>query len=104
MTCAQAIKWRKPMFLRNYWYVAAYDHEIGRRPLGRIILGEPIVFYRLENGTPGAPEDRCAPPHLPPPLGALVGAPLQSHSPGLLYDQTRTRLRVPGQDNVTPPP
>jgi len=35
------------MFLRNYWYVAAYDHDIGRRPLGRIILGEPIVFYRL---------------------------------------------------------
>ena len=35
------------MFLNNYWYVAAYDHEIERRPLGRIILGEPIVFYRL---------------------------------------------------------
>ena len=23
------------MFLRNYWYVAAYDHEIGRKPLER---------------------------------------------------------------------
>ena len=53
------------MFLRNYWYVAAYDHEIGRRPLGRIILGEPIVFYRLENGTPVALEDRCAHRKLP---------------------------------------
>ena len=48
------------MFLRNYWYVAAYDHEIGRHPLGRIILGEPVVLYRLEDGTPVALEDRWA--------------------------------------------
>ena len=52
------------MFLRNYWYVAASDHEIERKPLGRIILGEPIVFYRLEDGTPVALEDRCAHRHL----------------------------------------
>ena len=32
------------MFLRNYWYVAASDHEIGRQPLGRVILGEPVVL------------------------------------------------------------
>ena len=51
------------MYLRNYRYVAASDREIGRRPLGRIILGEPIVFYRLEDGTPVALEDRCAHRH-----------------------------------------
>jgi vanillate O-demethylase monooxygenase subunit len=34
------------MFLRNSWYVAAWDREIGRRPLARMILGEPIVLYR----------------------------------------------------------
>ena len=39
------------MFLRNYWYVAGYDREVGRQPLGRVILGEPIVLYRLEDGT-----------------------------------------------------
>ena len=26
------------MFLRNYWYVAASAADIGRKPLGRIIL------------------------------------------------------------------
>jgi phenylpropionate dioxygenase-like ring-hydroxylating dioxygenase large terminal subunit len=41
-----------PMLLRNCWYVAAYDHEVGRLPLGRIILGKPMVFYPLEDGTP----------------------------------------------------
>src|SRR5262249_16671218 len=55
----------KPMFLRNYWYVAAYDHEIGRNPLGRIILGEPIVFYRL-SALPPPPLPPHSSPHRPP--------------------------------------
>src|SRR6516162_6314294 len=88
------------MFLRNYWYVAAYDHEIGRRPLGRIILGEPIVFYRLEDGTPVALEDRCAHRHLPLSMGTLVGNVLQCHYHGLRYDKTGTCVRVPGQDTI----
>ena len=61
------------MFLRNYWYVAATDTRDRRKPLGRIILGEPIVFYRLEDGTPVALEDRCAHRHLPLSMGKLVG-------------------------------
>src|SRR5258708_1540613 len=88
------------MFLRNYWSVAAYDHEIGRRPLGRIILGEPIVFYRLEAGTPVALEDRCAHRHLPLSMGTLVGDVLQCHYHGLRYDKTGTCVRVPGQDTI----
>src|SRR5262249_2566377 len=92
----------KPMFLRNYWYVAAYDHEIGRRPLGRIILGEPIVFYRLEDGTPVALEDRCAHRHLPLSMGKLIGDVLQCHYHGLRYDRTGTCVRVPGQDLIPP--
>ena len=41
------------MFLRNFWYVAAADDEIGRQPLGRTILGEPVVLFRTEDWTPG---------------------------------------------------
>ena len=88
------------MFLRNYWYVAAYDHEIARKPLGRIILGEPVVLYRLEDGTPIALEDRCAHRHLPLSMGKLVGDTLQCHYHGLRYDKTGTCVRVPGQDMI----
>lgn len=88
------------MFLRNYWYVAAYDHEVDRRPLGRIVLGEPIVFYRLEDGTSVALEDRCAHRHLPLSMGKLVGDTLQCHYHGLRYDKTGTCVRVPGQDMI----
>jgi len=35
------------MFPRNYWYVAAWDHEVRRQELSRrTICNEPIVFYR----------------------------------------------------------
>src|SRR5688572_6078347 len=86
---AHSSRWRKAaMFLRNYWYVAASDHEVQSQPVGRIILGEPIVFYRLADGTPVALEDRCAHRHLPLSMGKLVGDTLQCHYHGLRYDKT----------------
>jgi hypothetical protein len=62
------------MFLRNAWYVAATDREIGRKPLRRIIMNEPIVMYRTEAGAPVALEDRCVHRHLPLSMGRLEGA------------------------------
>lgn len=88
------------MFLRNYWYVAAHDSEIVRQPLGRVILGEPVVFFRQEDGTPVALEDRCAHRHLPLSMGKVVGDMLQCHYHGLRYDKTGACVRVPGQDMI----
>ena len=88
------------MFLRNYWYVAGYDHEVSRNPLRRIILGEPIVLYRLQDGTPVALEDRCAHRHLPLSMGKLVGDALQCHYHGLRYDRTGVCVHVPAQDTI----
>ena len=34
------------MFLKNSWYVAAWDREFGDRPLGRTLLNEPVVLFR----------------------------------------------------------
>jgi phenylpropionate dioxygenase-like ring-hydroxylating dioxygenase large terminal subunit len=90
------------MFLRNSWYVGASDHEIGRQPLRRVLLGEPIVFFRTEDGAPVAFEDRCAHRHLPLSMGKLIGDTLQCHYHGLRYDRTGACVRVPGQDMIPP--
>ena len=90
------------MFLKNYWYVAGYDHEITRKPLARMILGEPIVFFRKEDGTPVALEDRCVHRHLPLSMGKLVGDILQCHYHGLRYDCSGQCVQVPGQNTVPP--
>jgi phenylpropionate dioxygenase-like ring-hydroxylating dioxygenase large terminal subunit len=89
------------MFLRNYWYVAATTSEIGRKPFRRIIMNEPVVFYRTEDGTPVALEDRCPHRRLPLSMGKLVdGDILQCYYHGLRFDQTGVCVRVPGQDMI----
>ena len=37
-------------FLRNSWYVAAWDRELSRSPLARTFLNEAVVLYRKEDG------------------------------------------------------
>lgn len=90
------------MFLKNFWYVAASSHDIGRTPFSRTILGEPIVFFRKEDGTPVALEDRCVHRHLPLSMGKLVGDHLQCHYHGLRYDCSGQCVKVPGQNAVPP--
>ena len=90
------------MFLKNFWYVAAHGHEVTRKPLSRMILGEPIVFFRKEDGTPAALEDRCVHRHLPLSMGKLVGDHLQCHYHGLRYDASGQCVKVPGQSTIPP--
>ena len=91
------------MFLRNAWYVAATDREVGRTPLRRIIMNEPIVMYRTEAGAPVALEDRCVHRHLPLSMGKLVdGDILECLYHGLCYDTAGACVKVPGQPAVPP--
>ena len=90
------------MFLRNGWYVAAWDDEVGREPLARTLLDEPIVLYRTEDGTPAALEDRCCHRSLPLSLGRVVGDELECGYHGLAFDAGGACVRVPGQSAVPP--
>ena len=90
------------MFLRNAWYVAAWDHEIGRALLPRTILNQNIVFFRTEDGAVAALEDRCCHRHAPLSVGKLVGSELQCGYHGLVYDRTGQCVRVPSQTLVPP--
>ena len=37
------------MFLKNAWYVAAWDHEVTRDLQQITVLGENICIFRLES-------------------------------------------------------
>ncbi|WP_375392985.1 Rieske 2Fe-2S domain-containing protein [uncultured Sphingomonas sp.] len=54
--------------VRNGWYVAAFAKDVTRKPLGRIIVNQPVALYRKEDGTAVAVGGRC--PHRHYPLGA----------------------------------
>lgn len=91
------------MFLKNFWYVAAWDHEISDKPLGRIILNEPVVLYRTQDGALVALEDRCPHRRLPLSMGKIVeGGLLQCHYHGLRFDKTGKCVRIPGQELIPP--
>lgn len=90
------------MFLRNWWYCAAESGEVGRDPLGRVFLNEPVVLYRKEDGTPVALEDQCCHRRAPLHKGALEGDAIRCGYHGFLYDANGVCVWVPGQSNVPP--
>ncbi len=54
-------------YLRNTWYVAAWDSEVTRDQLfSRTLLNEPVLFFREEDGGVKAISNRC--PHRFAPL------------------------------------
>jgi len=73
-------------FLRNAWYVAAWDKEVTRTLFARDILGESILMYRKEDGTPVAMSNVC--PHRFAPLhkGKLKGDIVECLYHGLQFD------------------
>ena len=89
-------------FVLNAWYVAAWSKEVGRKYLTRRILGEPILMYRKEDGTPVALIDRCPHKLAPLSLGELKGDVVECGYHGLQFDCTGNCVRVPGQPHIPP--
>lgn len=73
-------------FVHNAWYVAALPEEIGGKPLGRTVLGTPLVLFRQPDGAAAALLDIC--PHRFAALsdGALKNGNLQCPYHGLEFD------------------
>ena len=90
------------MYLRDCWYVAAWDREVGREPMSRTFLGEAVVLYRRGDGTPVALEDRCCHRNLPLSMGRVRGDDIQCGYHGLTFDPTGTCISMPGQSTIPP--
>src|SRR6516164_1005936 len=89
------------MFVRNTWYVAAWADEVARGSiLPRTLLGEPVILYRTESGTPGALEDRCCHRGAPLSLGTVKGELVECGYHGLQFDQSGRCLHIPLQQQI----
>ena len=88
------------MFIRNCWYVAAWPHEVGSTPLARTLLDEPVVLYRLPDGTPVALEDRCCHRDLPLSMGEVCEDRIVCRYHGLAYDRTGRCVNIPAQEQI----
>jgi phenylpropionate dioxygenase-like ring-hydroxylating dioxygenase large terminal subunit len=90
------------MFLRNSWYVAAWSNEISREAVARVILNEPIVLFRKQDGTIVALEDRCVHRNAPLHLGRILGDEIRCGYHGLVFNAAGQCIRIPGQDRIPP--
>ncbi len=88
-------------FLRNAWYVAAWDHEIPADGLfARTVIGEPLLLYRTSSGEVVALEDRCCHRQAPLSRGRREGDCVRCGYHGLKFDSQGVCVEVPGMDGV----
>lgn len=89
------------MFLRNCWYVIAWDHEVPADGLfARTVLNEPIVVLRTASGRFAALEDRCCHRLAPLSKGRREGDCVRCGYHGLKFDADGRCVEIPGHDRI----
>jgi vanillate O-demethylase monooxygenase subunit len=86
--------------LFNHWYVAALAADVAETPVARVILGEPIVFYRNTAGTAIALSDRCAHRGYPLSAGTVEDGAIVCGYHGFTFDDCGACVSVPSQAQV----
>lgn len=89
-------------FLRNTWYCAGWSHDLADKPIAITLLNEPVVFYRCEDGSVTALEDRC--PHR---FAALSKGKVQEDNlacgyHGLVFNSEGECVKNPHGDGAIP--
>lgn len=91
------------MFIRNAWYVGAWDHELeGEGMLSRKILGETLLFYRTSAGKAVVLRDRCSHRFAPLSIGRREGDCIRCMYHGLVFDEDGKCIEEPGRKGVSP--
>lgn len=89
------------MFIKNCWYVAAWDLEVpADGMLPRTLLDEPVLLYRDTQGRVVALEDRCCHRAAPLSLGRKEGDCVRCMYHGMKFDSSGACVEIPGQDTI----
>jgi phenylpropionate dioxygenase-like ring-hydroxylating dioxygenase large terminal subunit len=85
-------------FIHNCWYVACFSDDLEDGQLfARVLLGEPVVLYRLRDRTVVAMKDRCPHRSFPLSAGRLVDDELVCGYHGMRYRSDGRCTSVPTQ-------
>ncbi|MGC3980369.1 MAG: aromatic ring-hydroxylating dioxygenase subunit alpha [Steroidobacteraceae bacterium] len=85
------------MFLKNAWYVAATPDEVSTQPLGRMICGERMAFFRGPDSRIAAVEDFCPHRGARLSLGSVCDGQLVCGYHGLVMGCDGKTVSMPGQ-------
>ena len=89
-------------YIRQAWYVAAFIAEVGRTPIFRTLLGEPVVLYRTAAGSPVALSDICPHRRAPLHLGRVHQDSIACPYHGLRFDPPGACVHNPNFNNPAP--
>ena len=90
-----------PLYVRNCWYVAAWDYELpDEGMISRTIINEPILLYRTSRGNIIALADQCCHRLAPLSAGRREGDDIRCMYHGLKYNSSGKCIDIPGQDDV----
>ncbi len=94
------------LWLRDCWYVIAWDHEIPSADapalFSRVVLGEPVLVLRLAGGGFAALEDRCCHRHAPLSCGRREGDAVRCGYHGLKFNAAGACVDAPGLAALPP--
>lgn len=90
------------MFPMNAWYIAGWDHQVGRHLLQRQICGKKLVLFRKQDGTAVALEDACWHRLLPLSAGSLKGDNVACAYHGLQFNGAGRCVHMPSQETLNP--
>jgi phenylpropionate dioxygenase-like ring-hydroxylating dioxygenase large terminal subunit len=93
------------MFVKNCWYVAAWDKEVGDEGfLTRTIINVPLVFWRDRERKVVALEDRCCHRGAKLSMGRVEneGDCIRCMYHGLVFDRDGKCVSAPAQDRLPP--
>jgi phenylpropionate dioxygenase-like ring-hydroxylating dioxygenase large terminal subunit len=85
-------------FIRNCWYVACFSSDLEEGKLfPRVLLGVPVVLYRLRDRTVVAMKDRCPHRSFPLSAGRLIDDDIVCGYHGMRYRADGRCTLVPSQ-------
>ncbi len=89
------------MFIRNTWYVAAWDIEVPEDGLfERTLLNEPVLLYRDSQRRVVALENRCCHRAAPLHLGRKEGDDVRCMYHGMKFAPSGACVEIPGQPQI----
>jgi vanillate O-demethylase monooxygenase subunit len=88
-------------YVRDGWYAAGWSRDFGDDLIARVVLGEPIVFYR-DGEQVVALADRCAHRAYPLSAGVRVAGGVRCGYHGFTYDGLGRCVAIPAQAHVPP--
>ena len=89
------------MFIRNCWYVAAWDTEIPAKGLfHRTLLNEPVLLYRDTQGRVVALENRCCHRSAPLHIGRQEGGCVRWLYKGLKVTRRIRWVELAGEERI----